>query len=115
MKHFNSGIAAIGAGLFGLAAAHAATYNFYFNNTEQGDHSTATPSVTVTDGKMEKKPGAEPSPAPAAVAAQETPPPAVAAPAPAAVVAAAEPSSTARARARRTAWRRHQWSQKWQG
>ena len=27
--------------------AFAATYNFYFNNTEQGDNSTATPNVTV--------------------------------------------------------------------
>ena len=36
-------------------AAHAATYNFYFNNTEQGDNSTATPSVTVRDdGKVFK-------------------------------------------------------------
>lgn len=36
-------------------AAHAATYNFYFNNTEQGDNSTATPNMTVTDdGKVFK-------------------------------------------------------------
>ena len=33
-------------------AAFAATYNFYFNNTEQGNNSTATPNVTISqDGK----------------------------------------------------------------
>lgn len=35
--------------------AHSATYNFYFNNTEQGDNSTATPNVTINDGKAPKK------------------------------------------------------------
>lgn len=29
----------------------AGTYNFYFNNTEQGDNSTATPSLVIRDGK----------------------------------------------------------------
>jgi hypothetical protein len=34
--------------------AHAATYNFYFNNTEQGEQSQASPSLTVnTDEKGE--------------------------------------------------------------
>lgn len=32
--------------------SEAATYNFIFNNTEQGDNSTATPKVTVQDGKL---------------------------------------------------------------
>lgn len=39
-------IAAIG--IFALISlVRAATYNFYFNNTEQGDHSTAKPTVSV--------------------------------------------------------------------
>lgn len=29
----------------------AGTYNFYFNNTEQGDHSVASPSLTTTDNE----------------------------------------------------------------
>jgi hypothetical protein len=37
--------------LSALRSAQAGTYNFYFNNTEQGDNSTATPNVTVKDGK----------------------------------------------------------------
>jgi uncharacterized iron-regulated membrane protein len=37
----------------------AATYNFYFNNTEQGNNSTATPTVTVTDGKAQKSDGTD--------------------------------------------------------
>ena len=47
-------------GLFGLAyVAWGATYNFYFNNTEQGDNGTATPSVSVSgDGSVVKKSGA---------------------------------------------------------
>jgi hypothetical protein len=32
--------------------AKAATYNFYFNNTEQGANSNANPTVTVQDGKV---------------------------------------------------------------
>ena len=31
------------------ASARAATYNFYFNNTEQGDHGNAQPTVIVRD------------------------------------------------------------------
>ena len=31
-----------------------ASYNFYFNNTEQGDNGTASPSVIVKDGKLIK-------------------------------------------------------------
>lgn len=34
-------------------SAQAGTYNFYFNNTEQGDNSTSTPSVVIKDGKKE--------------------------------------------------------------
>jgi hypothetical protein len=41
-------------------AAYAATYNFYFNNTEQGDNSTATPNVVVNDGKKEGGKSLEP-------------------------------------------------------
>lgn len=33
-------------------ATQAATYNLYFNNVEQGDHSTANPGVTVTQEKV---------------------------------------------------------------
>jgi len=42
------GLAGIMVGSFMVSGvAFAATYNFYFNNTEQGDNSTATPNVTV--------------------------------------------------------------------
>lgn len=34
------------------SSAQAATYNFYFNNTEQGANSNASPSVIVQDGKL---------------------------------------------------------------
>lgn len=34
-----------------ISLANAGTYNFYINNTEQGDNSTSTPTVTVKDGK----------------------------------------------------------------
>lgn len=51
--------AGILAGLTSVGyVAFGATYNFYFNNTEQGDNSTATPAVTVHgDGKVEKSAG----------------------------------------------------------
>lgn len=32
----------------------AATYNFYFNNTEQGDNSTATPNLKINDSREEE-------------------------------------------------------------
>ena len=39
-------------GLFGLCwVAFGATYNFYSNNTEQGDHGVANPVVSVTGGR----------------------------------------------------------------
>ncbi len=38
--------------LLAMEGTEAATYNFYFNNTEQGANSTATPTVTVQDGKV---------------------------------------------------------------
>src|SRR4051812_17870316 len=41
--------------LFMVGVGHAATYNFYFNNLEQGDNSTANPSLTVTGKKSKKK------------------------------------------------------------
>ncbi|MGZ3709060.1 MAG: hypothetical protein ACXWPM_09840 [Bdellovibrionota bacterium] len=68
-----------------------ATYNFYFTNTEPGHDSTATPSVTVTDGKAVTT-GASPGPSPmgnaaAAAAPAPAPTPAVTAEP---VVAAAE-------------------------
>lgn len=48
--------------------AQAATYNFYFNNSEQGDNSTSSPSITVKDGakdsEAEKKPPSSPNEAP---------------------------------------------------
>lgn len=44
--------------LLAMEGTEAATYNFFFNNTEQGPNSTATPSVTVQDGKLVKNPGA---------------------------------------------------------
>jgi hypothetical protein len=47
------------AGLLGCElAASAATYNFIFNNTEQGDGSTASPSLSVaSDGTVSKSGG----------------------------------------------------------
>ena len=33
--------------LFTVGIANAATYNFYFNNTEQGENSTAEPKLIV--------------------------------------------------------------------
>src|SRR4051812_45021949 len=65
----------------------AGTYNFYFNNSEQGNNSTANPSVTVNDGKGEKNTGVEKvepekaeiaQPAPLAASAPEAPVSAVA-------------------------------------
>ncbi len=43
----------VAAGILAMRGAlHAATYNFYFNNTEQGPNSTASPMVTVNgEGK----------------------------------------------------------------
>lgn len=37
--------------LLAMERTEAATYNFYFNNTEQGPNSNASPSLTVRDGK----------------------------------------------------------------
>ncbi|MBS1983688.1 MAG: hypothetical protein JST16_05900 [Bdellovibrionales bacterium] len=55
---FKNTLISIARGLFvfsalgGLAyGARAAVYNLYFNNNEQGDNSTSTPSVVVKDGK----------------------------------------------------------------
>ncbi|OFZ18610.1 MAG: hypothetical protein A2X94_01580 [Bdellovibrionales bacterium GWB1_55_8] len=58
------------AGLTALVlstGASAATYNFYFNNTEQGDNSTASPALNVQDGKNvsptpQETPAAQPTP-----------------------------------------------------
>ena len=50
------------AGACAVSVAWGATYNFYFNNTEQGPNSTATPHLTVSqsaDGKIEKKEGGQ--------------------------------------------------------
>lgn len=58
--------------------AQAATYNFYFNNTEQGDNSTATPTVTMSGDKS--KPSAERTPGAPALAGVPAPAPASAAP-----------------------------------
>jgi hypothetical protein len=62
------------ASLLVSGVAFAATYNFYFNNTEQGDNSTATPNVTVEQddkGGPAKvtKTGGDPMPAASAVPA----------------------------------------------
>lgn len=59
-------------GMFGLAwVAWGGSYNFYFNNTEQGSNSTATPTVTVTTDEKSKSgansvPASETGTAPAA-------------------------------------------------
>jgi hypothetical protein len=36
--------------IYGLAEVRAETYNFYFNNAEQGENSRAAPSVVVNQG-----------------------------------------------------------------
>jgi hypothetical protein len=53
--------------MISLALAHsgfAGTYNFYFNNTEQGDNSTATPHVNIKEGSA---PAGFPSPGPSPI------------------------------------------------
>lgn len=46
--------------MLGLPAqTYASVYNFYFNNTEQGPNSTASPAISVTDGKVTKTLGPE--------------------------------------------------------
>ena len=74
------------SGLAAALGAHAAVYNLYFNNTEQGDNSTANPQVKVEqtpDGVVvAKKPSTDPA-SPAAApsnAAPATPPTAAGAP-----------------------------------
>lgn len=77
-------LAAVAGALILLAAwnAEAATYNFYFNNAEQGDNSTAAPSVVVHDkgeGQapvVQKVPDPQPSAVPSGQAAGITPEPA---------------------------------------
>ena len=62
MKHFKEFIAcllifvtSVVGLLFMVGVGHAATYNFYFNNVEQGDNSTATPRLRVdTKGSKNK-------------------------------------------------------------
>lgn len=59
----------------GTGIAGAAVYNLYFNNVEQGDNSTATPSVTLqTKGDEAKL--VSPSPAPEVTALAPSPSPA---------------------------------------
>jgi hypothetical protein len=60
------GFAVVSLAALGVSAAWAGTYNFYFNNTEQGAGSTAAPTVTVSD---EAKPAKAPAEAPSAPAA----------------------------------------------
>ncbi|MBL7716699.1 MAG: hypothetical protein JNL01_14640 [Bdellovibrionales bacterium] len=54
--------ALIGTATVAALSAYGATYNFYFNNTEQGDGSTATPNLSVAangvpNGIASGKPG----------------------------------------------------------
>lgn len=37
--------------IYGLAEVRAETYNFYFNNAEQGESSSAAPSVVVNQNR----------------------------------------------------------------
>lgn len=87
--------------------AFAATYNLYFNNTEQGDNSTATPSVTIqqdANGKLvdaKKDPGVSQTPVtepqtPEAVPPAEPAPVAAPAPAPVATSVATTPAPESR-------------------
>ena len=66
-----------------LNSAHAGTYNFYFNNTEQGDNSTASPSVIVKDENGNVVDPAQAGLAPATSANPTPPPPAQEPPLPA--------------------------------
>ena len=62
-------------GLTGVAyVSWGATYNLYFNNTEQGNNSTATPNLTVTDGKVSSSGAGTTNAAPAAVTTNTTGP-----------------------------------------
>ena len=55
MKNINMKTVAVLAG-FAATLASAETYNFYFNNTEQGANSTASPKLMVGSGDASKKP-----------------------------------------------------------
>jgi hypothetical protein len=60
-------VSLVGLSLVGVAtSARAATYNFYFNNTEQGANSTANPTVVVKEDPngVAKVVTPEPSPSP---------------------------------------------------
>lgn len=80
--------------------ALAATYNLYFNNTEQGDNSTATPSVSIqqdANGRLveaKKDPGVLQTPVTEAATPQAVLPAPVATPAP--TLTATAPMSAAR-------------------
>lgn len=64
-------------GLLGLAwGVRGATYNFYFNNTEQGANSTATPTVRVSTDEKSKSGGKSlPAPETQPVSASASGPP----------------------------------------
>ena len=65
----------VATGLFGgFYLANAATYNFYFNGTEQGDNSTATPTVTVNDDGKSKIPAPQASSGSPTATASPVPP-----------------------------------------
>jgi hypothetical protein len=82
-----------------LAVAHAATYNIYFNNTEQGPNSTASPSMTVTGAGG--PPVAQPSPAVTASGQSEATAPA---PAPVPQNISVQTSEAPRAEPRESRW-----------
>jgi hypothetical protein len=63
--------------LAATCVAWGATYNFYFNNVEQGPNSQASPSVSIQDGKLV---GADPKSAPEVVPSPTPTPTDVAAP-----------------------------------
>lgn len=48
-----------GISLFTGPFSESATYNFYFNNVEQGDNSNATPNVTISEDGVKKTDGKE--------------------------------------------------------
>lgn len=58
--------------LTATCVAWGATYNFYFNNVEQGPNSQASPSVSIQDGKLTGSEAAKtvPDPEPTATPAQ---------------------------------------------
>ena len=74
MKRFLASTLTLVAGLGAVEiCASAATYNFIFNNTEQGDNSTATPSLSLAPDGTVTKTGADGKPVSSTQGVAQTP------------------------------------------